>query len=86
MLARVVEMTDGITGAFSDMPYRHLMSELPEGYLYEGCQIGSGADLAARLFTEQEAVRELARAAEGVVRDLITVTLVCATRVTRSTQ
>ncbi|HEV8337589.1 MAG TPA: hypothetical protein VGR67_14340 [Candidatus Polarisedimenticolia bacterium] len=64
---------DGITSAFADMLYRHLLSELPEGYISKNYKVTSGADLASRLFTERETFKELARAAEGVVRDLINI-------------
>ncbi len=64
---------DGITDAFANMLYRHLLSELPEGYLSEHHDVANGADLASRLFTERETFKELARAAEGVVRDLINI-------------
>ncbi len=58
---------EAATDAYGDMVYRHLASELPEGYLSEKYRVDSGAALASRLFTERAVFQELARAAEGVV-------------------
>lgn len=64
---------DVITKAFADMLYRHLEAELAAGYLSDKYNVKHGDDLASRLFTERETFKELARAAEGVVRDLINI-------------
>ena len=57
---------DGITDAYADMLFRHLVSELPDRYLAEKYGVATSGDLVRRLFTEKETFRELARAAEGV--------------------
>jgi hypothetical protein len=62
-----------ITNAFADMLHRHLRSGLPDKYLEEKYKIKSGADMVSKLFTERETFSELARASEGVVRDLINI-------------
>jgi len=64
---------DTITNAFANMLFRHLQSELPDDYLSDRYKVASGGHLASRLFTERETFKELARAAEGVVRDLINI-------------
>lgn len=63
---------DEVTTAFSDMLLKHLSIGLPEGY-FEGLKIKSGEDLQSKLFTEKKVFKELARASEGVVRDLINI-------------
>ena len=62
-----------ITDTYSDVLLRHLESDLPANYLSERYGISSGRDLASRLFTERATFAELARAAEGVMRDLINI-------------
>lgn len=64
---------DVITDAYADILYRHLSAGLPEGYLEEKLNISSGTTLQSRLFTERNTFRELARASEGVIRDLINI-------------
>lgn len=62
-----------ITDVYADVLYRHLSSELDEGYLGNNYNVNSGRQLASRLFTERATCAELARACEGVVRDLINI-------------
>lgn len=62
-----------ITDIYADVLYRHLASELEEGYLIKNYNVGTGRQLASRLFTERATCSELARACEGVVRDLINI-------------
>ena len=64
---------DQITEIYADMLFRHLSSELDDGYLQETFNVSSGRQLASRLFTERATCAELARACEGVVRDLINI-------------
>lgn len=64
---------DKITDVYADVLFRHLSSELEEGYLNSQYSINSGRQLASRLFTERATCAELARACEGVVRDLINI-------------
>ena len=52
---------------------RHLAIDLPENYLRTNYNITSGDNLASRMFTERPTFQELARACEGVVRDLINI-------------
>ena len=61
-----------ITSAYADILFRHLSSELPEGHL-AAHGVADGDTLASRLFTERSTCAELARASEGVVRDLINI-------------
>jgi hypothetical protein len=60
-----------ITDLYSKIIFRHLQTELAEGYLETRFDIRSGQDLIAKMFTERKTFMELARAAEGVVRDLV---------------
>ena len=62
-----------ITDVYSDVLYRHLSSELPPDHLAARYGIKSGRDLASKLFTERRVFQELARASEGVIRDLINI-------------
>ncbi|WP_437561286.1 ORC-CDC6 family AAA ATPase [Sorangium sp. So ce542] len=62
-----------ITDIYADVILRHLEPELPENYLQIKYNIAGGAQLASRLFTERATCSELARAAEGVIRDLINI-------------
>lgn len=62
-----------ITDVYADVLFLHLGSELEEGYLAKKHGISSGRQLASRLFTERATCGELARACEGVIRDLINI-------------
>jgi len=62
-----------ITNIFADIVYRHLTVDLPDGYLRENYAVSSGGDLTSRMFTQRKTFKELARAAEGVARDLINI-------------
>jgi hypothetical protein len=64
---------ESITDTYADVLFRHLSNELPEGYLRTVHRVQNGAQLASRLFTERATCAELARAAEGVIRDLINI-------------
>lgn len=64
---------DAISRAYSDMLFRHLAAGLPEKHLERHYKVKDGNDLASRMFTEKATFEELARAAEGVVRDLINI-------------
>lgn len=63
----------GVTNAFADMLYKHIRSEMSDGYMNEAFSIGSGKALASRMFTEAAVFEELVRASEGVARDLINI-------------
>lgn len=62
-----------ITDVYADILFLHISSELDEGYLAKQHSIASGHQLATRLFTERKVCAELARACEGVIRDLINI-------------
>ena len=62
-----------VTDLYSDMLLAHINSELQPNYLSQYHKVKNGRDLASRLFTERETFKELARASEGVVRDLINI-------------
>ncbi len=64
---------ENITEFYADVLYRHLSSELDDGYLKKKHGVSSGKQLASRLFTERSICSELARACEGVIRDLINI-------------
>jgi len=62
-----------LVSVYADILFRHLKSELPESYLENELRIANGDQLASRLFTETAVFAELARASEGVMRDLINI-------------
>lgn len=62
-----------LTTTYADMLLRHLELELPEAYLKNTYNITSGDQIASRMFTERATFIELARSAEGVIRDLINI-------------
>jgi hypothetical protein len=62
-----------LTRTYADMIFRHVMSELPEKYLLEKYKINNGQEFVLALFTGMDTFQELARASEGVVRDLINI-------------
>ncbi len=62
-----------VTNLFSDIIYRHICLELPLEYLKQKHKIKDGETLQSRLFTDKDTFKELSRAAEGVVRDLINI-------------
>jgi hypothetical protein len=64
---------DQIATIYADMLLRHLAIELPEHYLADSYRASTGEHLASKLFTERATFNELARASEGVVRDLINI-------------
>lgn len=64
---------DQITDIYADVLLRHLSSELPEDYLKKTYSVSSARQLSSRLFTERNTCSELARASEGVIRDLINI-------------
>lgn len=63
---------ESVIDSFSDMLRKHLSIGLPDDYL-PGLRIRSGSDLQSRMFTERSVFKELVRASEGVVRDLINI-------------
>ncbi|MEO0743364.1 MAG: hypothetical protein AAF089_17415 [Bacteroidota bacterium] len=64
---------EAVATAYADILFRHIEVELPEDYLAENYRIASGDDLASRMFTQRPTFKELARASEGVIRDLINI-------------
>jgi hypothetical protein len=62
-----------ITDEYADMLLRHLDGELAPNYLRSTHRVSSGKDLSSRLFTDRNTFKELVRACEGVVRDLINI-------------
>lgn len=63
-----------ITEAFADMLYKHVQTELPDGYLAgPGIQVTDGEGFTRKLFSDRSAFQELVRSSEGVARDLINI-------------
>jgi len=62
-----------IVALYSDILFRHIDNESPKEYLKHNHMIVSGETLISQMFTEKETFIELARASEGVVRDLINI-------------
>lgn len=64
---------DNVTDVFAEILYRHIQSEVPEGYLKSEYNIDSGSSLVSKMFTSKATFQELVRASEGVLRDLINI-------------
>jgi hypothetical protein len=62
-----------ITTFMADIVFKHLSSNLPENYLETKYGISSGDELSSRMFTQRPTFKELVRASEGVIRDLINI-------------
>lgn len=62
-----------VVDAFADVLYKHLTSGLPDGYLGSRFGIHSPGKLIDKMFLQLAIFQELARASEGVVRDLINI-------------
>lgn len=63
-----------ITEAFADMLFKHVQTELPEGYLArKGIEVTNGSEFTRKLFSDQTTFQELVRSSEGVARDLINI-------------
>jgi hypothetical protein len=61
---------EAVTQTFAEILFRHLVADLPPGFLDHSYGIKSGKNLATDLF-ERRALQELVRSAEGVARDII---------------
>jgi hypothetical protein len=64
---------DHLAHVYADVLLKHLSSELPDDYMRREHRIGDAAQFASRVFTERSVFGELARASEGVIRDLINI-------------
>lgn len=64
---------ENISGLFSQILYKHINSELPSDYLSSEYNAKDHSALNSRLFTNKEVFNELVRAAEGVIRDFISI-------------
>ncbi len=61
------------TNQFGEVLYKHILSELPRNYLQSTFTIVSAGKLVDKLFATLPTFEELARASEGVARDLINI-------------
>lgn len=64
---------DIVTNSYADIIYNHLCLEIDKDYLAKKFKIKNASDLQSKLFTDKDTFKELARAAEGVIRDLINI-------------
>lgn len=62
-----------ITANFGEMLYRHVANELAENYLKQNYGVRSGADFIRTVLTDSNNFKELVRASEGVIRDMINI-------------
>jgi hypothetical protein len=62
-----------VADIYADVLLKHLSSELPENYLQDKYSASLSRQFSSRLFTERNTFVELARASEGVIRDLINI-------------
>lgn len=63
---------DSITSIFAGILFKHIKSELPEGYLSE-IRVATTQQLINYLFSNRPVFKELVRASEGVPRDMINI-------------
>lgn len=68
---------DQVLGVYSEVIYRHLQANLPERYLEQEFLVRDSRELISSMFSNEDTFKELARAAEGVVRDLINIFTAC---------
>lgn len=64
---------DELMSLYGDIIYKHICLEIGVDKMRESFGVASGKDLQSKLFTSDKAFKELARASEGVVRDLISI-------------
>jgi hypothetical protein len=64
---------EAITSNFGEMLFRHVGNELEEQYLLDTYGIKNGIDFIRTLLTDSNNFRELVRASEGVIRDMINI-------------
>jgi hypothetical protein len=58
---------------YADILYRHLQVYLPSDHLRDKYSISSPVDFVSACFSSDDSFKEISRAAEGVVRDLINI-------------
>lgn len=64
---------EAITANFGEMLYKHVANELEENYLLQTYRIKNGTDFIRTLLTDSNNFKELVRASEGVIRDMINI-------------
>ena len=64
---------DHIVNIYAEVLMKHISSELPFNYLKDKVGINTPQQFYSKMFTEGSVFRELARASEGVIRDLINI-------------
>lgn len=62
-----------ITKIFTDILYKHIISELPPNYLVAEFKIKTETQFIQGIFSGKPAFNELVRASEGVIRDFINI-------------
>lgn len=62
-----------ISMLYADMIFNHINLGLDAGYMSKNFKISDGRSLASKMFTDRNTFKELSRAAEGVIRDLINI-------------
>lgn len=62
-----------ITKVFTEILYKHIVSELPKNYLENQYNINTANKLIQGIFSGKPAFNELVRASEGVIRDFINI-------------
>lgn len=62
-----------ITETFAEILFRHVVSGIEPGYFEKQWGVKNSADFLKVVFTNSENFRELVRASEGVVRDMINI-------------
>lgn len=68
---------DQVLSIYKEVIYRHLLANTPSNYLSAEFDVNTPDELIAYLFSNEDTFKELARAAEGVVRDLINIFTAC---------
>jgi hypothetical protein len=62
-----------ITNNFGEILYKHIVNELPDDYLLSNYKIKTSSDFIRTIFTDSTNFKELVRASEGVIRDMINI-------------
>jgi hypothetical protein len=62
-----------ITSNFAEMLYKHVSNEMSENYLKENYGVTNGSEFIRTVLTDSNNFKELVRASEGVIRDMINI-------------
>jgi len=64
---------EAITANFAEMLYKHVANEFEDNYLLQTYNVKNGVDFIRTVLTDSNNFKELVRASEGVIRDMINI-------------